>query len=784
VAVLEAVRMEAILVTAFVVECFGTVATLATGFVAKGCPVSPPAAVAVFLLAVLAAFAFVRVCKAGAHLFGAWFSKRLTGDPLADARTMRKFVDQSWQLVLHVAMTALELYILKVDGGGKPWLDDYTSFWLPANDIFDVYSRAEGTAVHVLYLTQAAAWFATCTVHIRFEERRRDYVMMLAHHVVTIALVWLSYTFNFVRLGVAIMYVHDATDIFIDLLKLTNYLQLEGPRRLFLVELTYVTNLATWAYWRLYVLPVHIVWHGIVIAPREIGTAPDRAYMAAFTKAAGSAYTRGHAPGYVFGDGSFDLAANVRAMPMIETIPHAGYLWWGFSALMAALITMHVVWYLLILNIGRRMLFGMAPSETGEAEYEGEQYKEPHARQAATTTRAPALPLPSPPRQPLTPPEFGGRTGWLAAFTALTAVLLSGLCYSVLFQALSAVLPVTANPAPPLRLPPISSIVPKLAFWRAPPASPYFEIDKAPYVRTPHCSYYNLTTVWDAPLAAHLHPPPYPPECDPFWAVTTCVNDGSAFDATIWCNWAATNWQIPLVACAIYLSGVVGVERIMRHRPKLTLRVPIMGWNFLLSVFSVGGAVSCIPALLYGQENGLLSRGFYASVCAHPSSYGCGRVGVFVLLFILSKLVELVDTLWLRLRKVPVIPLHWYHHATVLLYCWHSYSARIGTGLWYASMNYFVHSIMYFYFGVTQLGPGGRKLAKRFSMLITLLQLSQMVMGIVITVAAVVYHSRGETCYVSLANSALGLGMYTSYFVLFAVLFKQNYFEKPREKKA
>ena len=39
-------------------------------------------------------------------------------------------------------------------------------------------------------------------------------------------------------------------------------------------------------------------------------------------------------------------------------------------------------------------------------------------------------------------------------------------------------------------------------------------------------------------------------------------------------------------------------------------------------------------------------------------------------------------------------------------------------------------------------------------------------------------------CYVSLANSALGLGMYTSYFVLFAVLFKQHYFEKPREKKA
>ena len=85
-------------------------------------------------------------------------------------------------------------------------------------------------------------------------------------------------------------------------------------------------------------------------------------------------------------------------------------------------------------------------------------------------------------------------------------------------------------------------------------------------------------------------------------------------------------------------------------------------------------------------------------------------------------LAELVDTLLLILRKAPVIPLHWYHHATVLLYCWHSYAARIGTGLWYAAMNYSVHAIMYFYFGLTQCGPTAKKLAKRASMLITLLQ--------------------------------------------------------------
>ena len=103
----------------------------------------------------------------------------------------------------------------------------------------------------------------------------------------------------------------------------------------------------------------------------------------------------------------------------------------------------------------------------------------------------------------------------------------------------------------------------------------------------------------------------------------------------------------------------------------------------------------------------------------------------------------------------------------MLLYCWHAYSVRIGTGLWFASMNYSVHALMYFYFGVTQTGPAGRKLARKFSMLITSLQLMQMVMGIVVTASSVVYHARGEPCYVNLTNSFLGLAMYSSYFVLF-----------------
>ena len=142
-----------------------------------------------------------------------------------------------------------------------------------------------------------------------------------------------------------------------------------------------------------------------------------------------------------------------------------------------------------------------------------------------------------------------------------------------------------------------------------------------------------------------------------------------------------------------------------------------------------------------------------------------------------------MDTLWLTLRKAPVIFLHWYHHVTVLLYCWHAYSVRIGTGLWFAAMNYTVHAIMYFYFGLTQCGPKGRAFARRFAMLITTLQLTQMVVGIGVTVRAVLYQIEGEECSVNKTNSILGLAMYSSYFVLFGIFFVDTYVRSSSKAK-
>merc|ERR1712113_239540 len=101
------------------------------------------------------------------------------------------------------------------------------------------------------------------------------------------------------------------------------------------------------------------------------------------------------------------------------------------------------------------------------------------------------------------------------------------------------------------------------------------------------------------------------------------------------------------------------------------------------------------------------------------------------------------------------IALQWWHHSTVLLYCWHSYSVSIATGMWFCCMNYAVHSVMYGYFAIT--ATKYRKLVSPFAIFITLAQLLQMVVGMYVTVKAVLYQANENECHVNKTNSVLGL---------------------------
>ena len=140
--------------------------------------------------------------------------------------------------------------------------------------------------------------------------------------------------------------------------------------------------------------------------------------------------------------------------------------------------------------------------------------------------------------------------------------------------------------------------------------------------------------------------------------------------------WIKGNWPtVPVVAVTVYMSFCYFGQMAMACKcgkdfkkcnalgHPFDLKYPLGLWNLFLSTFSFMGAFRTVPHLL----GLLLSKSYQESICdVAASAYGHGPCGFWTCLFILSKLPELVDTVFIVLRKRNLLFLHWYHHVTVV----------------------------------------------------------------------------------------------------------------------
>lgn len=79
------------------------------------------------------------------------------------------------------------------------------------------------------YLFQAAFWLQQVLVMILgVEKRRKDFRELVCHHIVTIALIGLSYRFHFAYMGIAVYLTHDISDFFLAVRSLPLYPYISG----------------------------------------------------------------------------------------------------------------------------------------------------------------------------------------------------------------------------------------------------------------------------------------------------------------------------------------------------------------------------------------------------------------------------------------------------------------------------------------------------------------------------------------------------------------------------
>lgn len=233
--------------------------------------------------------------------------------------------------------------------------------------------------------------------------------------------------------------------------------------------------------------------------------------------------------------------------------------------------------------------------------------------------------------------------------------------------------------------------------------------------------------------------------------------------------WMRDNFRVPIIAVACYLLFILIGRKVMSYRKPFILKRPLFLWNIGLAVFSLLVCLSIIPHIIHAN----LLYGIRYTYC-NSWVFSDPHILLWNFLFCFYKIIELCDTAFIILRKRPLQFLHWYHHVTVLLYCYYA-CGQVTPGTmqhYFSSSNAFVHAIMYSYYA---LRAADVRLHPKTALFITILQVSQMFFCLLIICTAYLNYLTETKCDMHLGSLYYGAALYGSYAVLFVHYFIRRY---------
>lgn len=122
--------------------------------------------------------------------------------PHPTPRAATRFAEQAWTVWYCSISFAIGLWIVLE----SPYWGDLSEMWA-------AYPQIENSGIFKgYYLVEMAFWLQQVFV-LNIEARRKDFWQMLAHHLITCTLLFMSYTYNVTRVGNAILCIMDFSDI-------------------------------------------------------------------------------------------------------------------------------------------------------------------------------------------------------------------------------------------------------------------------------------------------------------------------------------------------------------------------------------------------------------------------------------------------------------------------------------------------------------------------------------------------------------------------------------------
>nr|ALC76389.1 elongation of very long-chain fatty acid protein b [Nerita melanotragus] len=229
---------------------------------------------------------------------------------------------------------------------------------------------------------------------------------------------------------------------------------------------------------------------------------------------------------------------------------------------------------------------------------------------------------------------------------------------------------------------------------------------------------------------------------------------------------------------ALYLAFVVAGPRYMADKKPFALKEVLVVYNF---------ALVCLSAYMFYEflVTSWLKPGFNL-VCSsmdYSNDRDAVRLAKVCWWFYFSKIIELLDTVFFVLRKKnnQISFLHVYHHSTMPLLWWVGVSFVPGGEAYLsASINCFIHTVMYLYYLLAAMGPHMQKYLwwKRYMTTLQLLQFWAILLhtGYAVTVTG------SDWCTFPVGYGYALILYDLSHLALFSNFYYQTYVKKGRRQ--
>ncbi|CAN1151118.1 ASC1-like protein [Linum perenne] len=171
-------------------------------------------------------------------------------DEAEDRKKIRKFKESAWKCIYYLSAEILALTVTY----NEPWFTNTRFFWVgPGDQVWP--DQQMKLKLKGLYMYTAGFYTYSIFALIFWETRRADFGVSMGHHVATVILIVMSYILRFGRAGSIVLAIHDASDVFLEVGKMSKYSGAEG-----IASCAFLLFVLSWILLRLIYYPFWILW--------------------------------------------------------------------------------------------------------------------------------------------------------------------------------------------------------------------------------------------------------------------------------------------------------------------------------------------------------------------------------------------------------------------------------------------------------------------------------------------------------------------------------------------